>query len=179
VLYNAFKKCVSIFFNTLNALMGGNLPPFGCVSAVVEEQDRYLVVELPNGHITLPGGFMRWGEHPRQAAKREALEETGYLLEVGDLIGCYSCVSHKADRMSTITMAFHAKVVGGEPRGSIEGQPRWIDEQALHERLTSHCRGIFNDYLRSRTQRNVPNASPFVVPNQSCSLPGEFFIGDG
>jgi ADP-ribose pyrophosphatase YjhB (NUDIX family) len=159
VLYNAFKKCVGIFFNTLNTLMGGNLPPFGCASAVVEEQDHYLVVELPNGYISLPGGFMRWGEHPQQTVRREALEETGYLLEIGDMIGCYSCVSHRADRMSTITVAFHAKVVSGEPRGSIEGQPRWMDEQTLRKRLSAHYIGIFNDYLRNRTRRNDPNIS--------------------
>jgi ADP-ribose pyrophosphatase YjhB (NUDIX family) len=159
VLYNAFKKCVSIFFNTLNTLMGGNLPPFGCASVVVEEQGHYLVVELPNGHVTLPGGFMRWGEHPQQTAKREALEETGYLLEIGDMFGCYSCVSHRVDRMSTITMAFHAKVVSGEPRGSIEGQPRWVDEQTLRVRLFPHCTGIFNDYLHHRTRCNEQNIS--------------------
>ena len=159
MLYNAFKKCVSIFFNTLNTLMGGNLPPFGCASVVVEERGHYLVVELPNGHFTLPGGFMRWGEHPQETAKREALEETGYLLEIGDMIGCYSCVSHKVDRMSTITMAFHAKVASGEPRGSIEGQPCWVDEQTLRQRLSGHGAGIFNDYLRSRADRHEPNVS--------------------
>ena len=102
---------------------------------------------------------MRWGEHPRQAAKREALEETGYLLEIGDMIGCYSCVSHKVDRMSTITMAFHAKVASGELRGSIEGQPSWVDEQTLRQRLSGHSASIFNDYLRSRAGRHEPNVS--------------------
>ena len=159
VLYNAFKKCVSIFFNTLNTLMGGNLPPFGCASAIVEEQNHYLVVEHSNGSITLPGGFMRWGEHPQETAKREALEETGYLLEIGGMIGCYSCVSHRVDRMSTITMAFHAKVVSGELHGSIEGQPRWVDEQMLRQRLCAHSVGIFNDYLRNRAQLHQPNIS--------------------
>jgi len=157
VLHNTFKKCVGFFFNTLNILMGGNLPPFGCANVLVEERGHYLVVELPNGHITLPGGFMRWGEHPQETAKREALEETGYLLEIGNMIGCYSSVSHKVDRMSTITLAFHAKVVSGELRGSIEGQPRWVDEQTLRQRLSGHCVGIFNDYLRNRALDNAPN----------------------
>jgi len=102
---------------------------------------------------------MRWGEHPQETAKREALEETGYLLEIGDTIGYYSCVSHRVDRMSTITMVFHAKVVGGEPHGSIEGQPCWVDEQTLRQRLPAHRVGIFNDYLRSRIRHNEPNVS--------------------
>ena len=102
---------------------------------------------------------MRWGERPQETAQREALEETGYLLEIGNMIGCYSSVSRKVDRMSTITMVFHAKVVGGEPHGSIEGQPCWVDETTVRQKLSGHCRGIFNDYLRSRASRHEPNIS--------------------
>ncbi len=160
MLYNLLKKCVGIFFNILNILLGGNLPPFGCVNVIVEEQGRYLMVELPNGYLAFPGGFMRWGENPQQAARRETQEETGYLLDVGDMTGYYPSMSHRIDRMSTITLAFQAKVVSGELHGSIEGQPCWVDEQMLHQRLLPRCIAIFDDYLRYRTEHNTSNVSP-------------------
>ena len=47
LLYDLLKRGVSLCFNILNVLLGGNLPPFGSAAVLVEEQDRYLVVELP------------------------------------------------------------------------------------------------------------------------------------
>ncbi len=36
------------------------------------------------GCWTLPGGFVDYGEHPREAAVREALEELGVVIEIPD-----------------------------------------------------------------------------------------------
>ncbi len=58
MLYDLLKICVSIFFNILNTLLGGKLPPLSSAAVIVEEDNRYLVVELPRGRIVFPGGFM-------------------------------------------------------------------------------------------------------------------------
>ncbi|HAH00905.1 MAG TPA: hypothetical protein DCL75_19095, partial [Ktedonobacter sp.] len=70
LLYRMLKGLVGIFFNILNLLLAGNLPPFGCVSIVIRDQDQasYLVIERPEGGFVFPGGFMRWGEHSVQTA---------------------------------------------------------------------------------------------------------------
>jgi 8-oxo-dGTP pyrophosphatase MutT (NUDIX family) len=90
LLYDLLKRGVSLCFNTLNVLLGGNLPPFGCAAVLVEEQDRYLVVELPRGRVVFPGGFMTWREDPKHTAQREAQEETGLLVRVDHRHRCFT-----------------------------------------------------------------------------------------
>ena len=72
LLYRLLKRSVSIFFNILNFLLAGNLPPFGCVAVVVQDQGRYLVVERPEGGLVFPGGFMRWHEGTQRHALRNS-----------------------------------------------------------------------------------------------------------
>src|SRR5579859_1127849 len=85
MLYDLLKKCVSIFFNVLNRVLGGKLPPFSSAGVVVEENGRYLVVELPHNRIVFPGGYMTWRENPQEGAAREGREETGLTLQVEGL----------------------------------------------------------------------------------------------
>ncbi len=82
MLYQAFKIFVVICFNLLNMLLGGNLPPFVCVCMIVEEEQRFLVIEQLDGKVSFPAGFVRWKESPEQAAIREGEEETGLQLRL-------------------------------------------------------------------------------------------------
>ena len=38
LLYDLLKRGVSLCFNILNLLLGGNLPPFGSAAVIVEER---------------------------------------------------------------------------------------------------------------------------------------------
>src|SRR5258708_7599311 len=136
MLHNLFKICVSVSFNMLNVLLGGKLPPFASAAVIVEEREPYLVVE-----------------HPKQTAQREAKEETGLLVRVGDLIGTYSITSDHFTSMSTMSSVYAAEVVGGALRPSIEGWPCWLDEEELRGRLTKNSRGILDDYQRYRAEQ--------------------------
>lgn len=157
MIYRIFKWAVSIFFTILNKLIGGNLPPFGCASVIVEDVGQYLVLRRPEGKIVFPGGFMRWGEHPTQTAKREGSEETGLHLRIGDAIGYYSSTSHRVDVMSTLNITYCSEVVGGELHTSVEGQPFWADEQFLRAKMNFYYLSMLDDYLAYKQQKRATN----------------------
>ena len=155
MFYRILKKSVGIFFNILNVLLKGNLPPFGCVCILVEQDERYLIVERPEGSLVFPGGFMRWKERSEQTAQREGKEETGLDLRIGNIVGCYTTPSTGFTAMSTITIVHRAEVVGGMLCSSIEGRPYWIDEETLRGRLEEHYHIILNDYLHCKKRSSL------------------------
>ena len=61
------------------------------VSAMVwRDREILLMRRSDNGHWGLPGGFVELGESVANAARREVVEETGWSVEIGQLIGVYS-----------------------------------------------------------------------------------------
>ena len=75
-----------------------------------------------NGHWGLPGGHVEPGESVTEATLREVLEETGWQIEVGRLIGVYSdpvrqTVGLGAERPQLVNLCFEARVIGeaGQP----------------------------------------------------------------
>jgi len=84
------------------------------VAGALFEMDGGLVltqraIEPGYGLWTYPGGFVERGERAETAAEREALEETGVVVEVTGLIGIYSY-----DGQIPAIASFAANVVGGE-----------------------------------------------------------------
>ena len=57
---------------------------------IVNSRAEVLMAKVSRGFFTgcwtLPGGFVDYGEHPREAAVREALEELGVVIEIPDPI---------------------------------------------------------------------------------------------
>lgn len=145
--YQILKRGAGFFFNLLNLLMGGNLPPFGTVCVVVEDKEkRFLIVRSVDGRMTFPGGFMRWHERPEQTVIREGKEETGLELQPVAIIGCYAGVSRHIDRMSTLCIAYTARVTGGQLHTSIEGEPVWLTAAEITHRLPAFYQSVFDEY---------------------------------
>jgi 8-oxo-dGTP diphosphatase len=67
------------------------------------------------GFWGLPAGFMEIDETVEQAARRECLEETGLVVETGDLLGVWSFY-HEQKRTSGVLVLYAARVITGEPR---------------------------------------------------------------
>ena len=65
-------------------------------------------IEPGRGSWAQPGGFLEVDETVNQAAIRETWEETGLLVEPGEIIGLYTRLE-----ASVVTITFEARIVGG------------------------------------------------------------------
>ncbi len=84
------------------------------VGAVIVEDGALLMVERGKppraGLWAVPGGKVRWGERLEDAVVREVAEETGLIVEVGELIWSGETIGPD---WHFVLMDFEAKVVGG------------------------------------------------------------------
>jgi ADP-ribose pyrophosphatase YjhB (NUDIX family) len=72
-------------------------------------------IEPGYGSWAQPGGFLEVDETVAEGAVRETLEETGLLVEPGELVGLYSRLE-----AAVVTLVFEARIVGGEARETPE-----------------------------------------------------------
>lgn len=107
--------------------MTGELPLVG-VGVVLIEDGRILLVqrghEPSKGKWAVPGGKITTGETLREAAAREALEETGLQVELGDVIWAGE---HISDHGHIVLIDFLASVVGGHlSPGDDADRAEWV-----------------------------------------------------
>ena len=72
-------------------------------------------IEPGRGTWAQPGGFLEVDETVNEAAIRETHEETGLLVEPGEIVGLYSRLE-----AAIVVIAFEARVVGGTARTNPE-----------------------------------------------------------
>ena len=72
-------------------------------------------IEPGLGWWAQPGGFLEVDETVGEAAVRETHEETGLIVEPGEIVGLYSRLE-----AAVVVIAFEARVVGGEARTTRE-----------------------------------------------------------
>lgn len=93
--------------------------------AVVKDDRGILLAHWNEGRRaawTLPGGGLEAGEDPLDAVRREVTEETGYRIEVDELLGINSRVIPARQRVTpgadqplhTLRILYRAHVVSGE-----------------------------------------------------------------
>ena len=91
-------------------------------TCIVERQGKVLMVRRGNqpgyGLWSMPGGYVDRGEVVEAAAAREVIEETGLVVEVGNLVGIFSEAGHPV-----IVAAFSA----GETGGNLGPGPEALD----------------------------------------------------
>jgi ADP-ribose pyrophosphatase YjhB (NUDIX family) len=113
--------------------------PLVGVGAVIVRENRVLLIQRGTppllGEWSLPGGVLECGEALREAAVREACEETGLLVETGELLGVYERVIRGDDgrvRYHYVLIDFLCRPVGGDLKaGSDAADVRWFTRDEL------------------------------------------------
>lgn len=72
-------------------------------------------IEPGYGSWAQPGGFLEVDETLGEAAIRETLEETGLLIEPGEIVGLYSRLE-----AAVVVLVYEARIVGGSARTTPE-----------------------------------------------------------
>lgn len=129
--YRVLRLLGRIVTRTAATITLFRMPPFVSASAIVVDSDRVLVVVDPiKKEAVLPGGHLAWREPPDEAVVREVREETGYLVQIGDLVAVLSG-KEWAGEWGIVRVIFTATVIGGELRSSHEGEARWEDVSSV------------------------------------------------
>ena len=113
--------------------------PLVGVGSIIIEDDRVLLVKRAHppiqGQWSIPGGVLGVGELVREAAVREAREETGLIVEPGDLLGVYDRVlrnDEKRVQYHYVLIDFLCHRVGGELLAASDAaEVRWFTREEL------------------------------------------------
>lgn len=113
--------------------------PLVGVGAIIIEQDRVLLVKRGHpplaGEWSIPGGVLEVGETLREAAVREASEETGLTVEPSELLGVYDRILRDADERTLyhyVLIDFLCRRVAGEAEASGDAaEVRWFTREEI------------------------------------------------
>ena len=133
--------------------------PHLTVAAIIEEQDRYLMVEeISNGIRVLnqPAGHWEASETGPKAIIRETLEETGYDFTPTEIVGIYSW-THPETNDTYVRVTYTGQVGEPDPNAELDAeiiQTKWMSyeqiqaaQNALRSPLVLQC---LDDYRRGQ-----------------------------
>jgi 8-oxo-dGTP diphosphatase len=109
------------------------------VGAVILQNDRALLVrratEPLRGEWSVPGGALELGEKLRDGTAREALEETGLTVEVGEVLDVFDSIFPDAEghiQYHYVLIDFLCHPLSGEAAaGSDVSEVKWVTETDL------------------------------------------------
>jgi 8-oxo-dGTP diphosphatase len=113
--------------------------PLVGVGAIIIEGDRVLLVKRAHPPLqaewSIPGGVLEIGELVREAAIREAREETGLTVEPGGLLGVYDRILRDPDKRVQyhyVLIDFLCRRVAGDiAAASDAAEVRWVKREDL------------------------------------------------
>jgi len=113
--------------------------PLVGVGAIIIENARVVLVKRAHPPLqaewSIPGGVLEVGELVGEAAIREAREETGLIVEPGELLGVFDRVLRHADgrvQYHYVLIDFLCRPVGGELHAASDAaEVRWFTREQL------------------------------------------------
>lgn len=114
-------------------------PPVSVAVLAEGEHNDYLVLDA-GAHHELPGGLLKKGEDLRNAAKREFKEETGFEVDLGDLIDVRTSENG-------INFFFEGIITEGEKNGSWEGVPEFVKKKEMKNKAWKLEHSHVHEYL--------------------------------
>ena len=113
--------------------------PLVGVGAIIIEDARVVLVKRTHPPLqaewSIPGGVLEVGELVREAAAREAREETGLTVEPGELLGVYDRVLRDADervQYHYVLIDYLCRRVAGDlVAASDAAEVRWFAREEL------------------------------------------------
>jgi 8-oxo-dGTP diphosphatase len=113
-----------------------NSPLVG-IGAIIIEAGRVLLIKRGQppllGEWSIPGGMLELGETVREAADREAREETGLTVESGELLGVFDRVIRDEQgqvRYHYVLIDFLCRRISGEVHAAGDAdEARWFTQE--------------------------------------------------
>jgi 8-oxo-dGTP diphosphatase len=113
--------------------------PLVGVGAIIIDGPRVLLVKRAHPPLqdkwSIPGGVLEVGELLRAAAIREAREETGIMVEPGELLGVYDRVLRHSDgrvQYHYVLIDFLCRPIGGDLQAASDAaEVRWFPSEEL------------------------------------------------
>jgi 8-oxo-dGTP diphosphatase len=113
--------------------------PLVGVGAIIVNESRVVLIKRGKapllGEWSIPGGLLELGETVRQAAAREALEETGLVVRATELLGVFDRIvpdSDKRLRYHYVLIDFLCQIVSGRLQASGDAaDARWFTQEEV------------------------------------------------
>jgi 8-oxo-dGTP diphosphatase len=139
-----------IIFRLIALLTLGQISPILSACVIIEHEGKILLIDRSDGlGFTIPGGIVRYRETVEECVRREALEETGYDVQITSIVGVYSALD-RDPRFRAASIAYRGHIIGGMEHHSNEGQTCWCEPESVLGRMAFDCEQMLKDYLCGR-----------------------------